>query len=355
VTPESTRLFAQALDHVGFESRSAVRAAGRAIFVHRREQREMFDRAFGVFWRRHTVQQDDAPILPRMRQEKRNAPTFPASVAQTDVGIDTPARTDRRLASGTERIRHADFASLTADEARDALAMLDTLRPRLPMRRSRRWVVQRNSGRRPARSRMLRASLRTQGEPVIWRWLEHPVRPRPVVLICDISGSMEVYSRLMLRFAHALSRSGAPVEVFVFGTRLTRITRQLAVRDADTALARVGRHVVDWNGGTRIGESLRQLNRLWVRRTIRSGAVVLIASDGWERGEPAVLTQEMARLRRACHRLYWLDPLASQPGFEPTVQGLIAALPHIDELFACASVASLEALADRLLLDRRRL
>jgi uncharacterized protein with von Willebrand factor type A (vWA) domain len=143
--------------------------------------------------------------------------------------------------------------------------------------------------------------------------------------------------------------------VFVFGTRLTRITRQLAVRDADTALARVGRHVVDWNGGTRIGESLRQLNRLWVRRTIRSGAVVLIASDGWERGEPAVLTQEMARLRRACHRLYWLDPLASQPGFEPTVQGLIAALPHIDELLACASVASLEALADRLLLDRRRL
>jgi uncharacterized protein with von Willebrand factor type A (vWA) domain len=148
----------------------------------------------------------------------------------------------------------------------------------------------------------------------------------------------------MLRFAHALGQSGAPVEVFVFGTRLTRITRELRVRDPDSALNRVGQSVVDWNGGTRIGESLRELNRRWVRRTVRSAAVVLLMSDGWERGDPAILGDEMAKLRRSCHRLYWLDPLASQPGFLPEVQGLKVAMPYVDRLVPCGSVTSLEQL-----------
>ena len=194
---------------------------------------------------------------------------------------------------------------------------------------------------------MLRAALRTFGEPIRWDWVAHPKRPRPIVMICDISGSMERYSRLMLRFAHAIGQSGAPVEVFVFGTRLTRITRELRVRDPDSALARVGATVVDWNGGTRIGESLRELNRRWVRRTIRSGSVVLLMSDGWERGDVAVLGAEMAKLRRSCHRLYWLDPLASQAGFKPEVEGLRTALPYVDALLPCASVASLEDLAGK--------
>jgi uncharacterized protein with von Willebrand factor type A (vWA) domain len=162
---------------------------------------------------------------------------------------------------------------------------------------------------------------------------------------------MERYSRLLLRFAHALEQSGTPLEVFVFGTRLTRITRQLKVRSGDEAIRRVASHVVDWSGGTRIGESLHELNRRWVRRTIRSGAIVLLVSDGWERGDPARLGQEMATLRRSCHRLYWLDPLASRPGFEPVTEGLKAALPHVDALVPCASVASLEALATALTLD----
>jgi hypothetical protein len=157
---------------------------------------------------------------------------------------------------------------------------------------------------------------------------------------------MERYSRFMLRFAHALARSGAPLEVFVFGTRLTRITRQLRARSTDEALRRVAGTVVDWSGGTRIGESLRQLNRHWVRRTIRSGAVVLLVSDGWERGDPAELGREMATLHRACHRLLWLDPLASRPAFEPLTQGLVAALPHVDRFLPCASVASLEQLGE---------
>jgi len=188
----------------------------------------------------------------------------------------------------------------------------------------------------------------TGGEPLRWRWLRRTVRPRPLVLVCDISGSMERYSRFMLRFAHALQRSGAPLEVFVFGTRLTRITRQLRHRSPDAALRQVAEKVVDWSGGTRIGESLRQLNRRWVRRTVRSGAVVLLVSDGWERGDPALLAREVATLQRSCHRLIWIDPLAAHPGFEPATLGLRAALPYVDEFVPAASVASLQQLAARL-------
>jgi uncharacterized protein len=240
-----------------------------------------------------------------------------------------------------------DFAALTAEESRDAQAMLEALRPRLPLRRGRRARLAR-SGHRPATRFMLRGAVAGGGETLRWKWLRRASRPRPIVLVCDISGSMERYSRFLLRFGHALRRSGAPVEVFVFATRLTRITRQLGFRTADAALRRVAEKVVDWNGGTRIGESLRELNQRWVRRTIRSGAVVLLVSDGWERGDPALLAREMATLQRSCHRLIWLDPLASRPGFEPATLGLKAALPFIDDLVPCATVASLEEMAERL-------
>jgi uncharacterized protein with von Willebrand factor type A (vWA) domain len=195
---------------------------------------------------------------------------------------------------------------------------------------------------------MLRGALASGGETLRWIWLRRASRPRPLVLVCDISGSMERYSRFLLRFSHALRRSGAPTEVFVFGTRLTRITRQLSLRTADAALRRVAERVVDWNGGTRIGESLRELNQRWVRRSVRSGAIVLLVSDGWERGDPALLAREMATLQRSCHRLIWLDPLAGRPGFEPATVGLRAALPYIDQLVPCATVASLEEMAKRL-------
>jgi hypothetical protein len=346
-SPRSTETFAAAIQVLGFDRRSEIRAAGRAIFTSRREDRELFDRAFALFWRRPGDPETEL-ILPRLRQDRRPPPTFPAALPPTEGTIERVGAPERALASETERLRHADFAALTKEEARDALAMLARLRPALPRRPSRRWIVGRHRGERPARSRMLRAALSTLGEPVRWRWHRHPRRPRPIVLITDISGSMEHYSRLLLRFAHALGRAGAPIEVFAFGTRLTRITRELRARDPDLALERVGHAVVDWNGGTRIGESLGELNRRWVRRTIRSGAVVLLASDGWERGDPALLAAEMARLRRSCYRLYWLDPLAGQPGFVPAVAGLRAALPHVDALLPCASVGSLEELSARL-------
>src|SRR5947199_2790090 len=252
----------------------------------------------------------------------------------------------RVRASREERLRTADFADLTPEETRDAAAMLAALRPAPPLRPSRRRRRDRAGGRLAARI-MLRRALAAGGEPLDWRWLRRKSRPRPIALVCDISGSMERYSRLLLRFAHALARSGAPVEVFVFGTRLTRITRELRLRDADAALRRVAVKVVDWSGGTRIGASLRELNRRWVRRTIKSGALVLLVSDGWERDDPALLARELATLQRSCHRLIWLDPLAGRPGFEPVTQGLLAALPHVDEFVPCGNVASLEALARR--------
>jgi len=348
VDADQTRTFVRVAGMLGLEHKGDVRNAGRVIYVRRREDRPIFDEAFDRFWRRRAGGGDPGRPLPRLRQGERR----PGSLDfDTDTGRVEPRSRPLTLeiprASSAEWVRTADFGELTGSEARDALRMLATLAPILPRRPSRRMTIGRR-GHRPALRRMLRESLATGGEPIRWWWRARTSRPRPIVLLCDISGSMERYSRFMLRFAHALARAGAPLEVFVFGTRLTRITRQLRIRSADEALRRVADSVVDWSGGTRIGDCLRQLNRVWVRRTVRSGAVVLLVSDGWERGDPAVLGEEMARLRRACHRLVWLDPLASRAGFEPVTQGLVAALPHVDDLLPCASVASLERLGEML-------
>jgi hypothetical protein len=347
VDPGQTATFLRALAIIGLDDRTAVRVAGRAIFVRRWEDQPLYDTAFDLFWRRKGEPSRLSGRLPRLRQSEDRG-TYSDPPGQSEPTSLEPVATVRsQAASSRELVRTVDFAALTAEESRDAREMLDALRPRLPMRRGRRARLER-SGHRPASRFMLRGALASGGETLRWKWLCRTSRPRPLVLVCDISGSMERYSRFLLRFAHALRRSGAPVEVFVFGTRLTRITRQLAVRTADAALRRVAEKVVDWNGGTRIGECLRELNQRWVRRTVRSGAIVLLVSDGWERGEPALLAREMATLRRSCHRLIWLDPLAGRPGFEPATVGLRAALPYIDELVPCATVASLEQMAHRL-------
>jgi uncharacterized protein len=348
VDASQTASFLRALVLLGFDRRTDVRAAGCAIFIRRREDQPIYQAAFDLFWRRRGTLGDLATRLPRIRQsDTRTSPGM--SDEGTDRSGDRSPRIGIRPDASSERevLRTTDFAALTADECRDAQAMIEALRPRLPFRHARRSRIDR-SGQRPAARNMLRQALGTGGEPIRWRWLRRATRPRPIVLVCDISGSMERYSRFMLRFAHALQRSGAPVEVFVFGTRLTRITRQLRVRSPDAALGRVAERVVDWSGGTRIGESLRQLNHRWVRRTVRSGAVVLLVSDGWERGDPRILGHEMAILRRSCHRLLWIDPLAAKPGFEPVTIGLRAALPHVDALVPAGSVASLADLAQRL-------
>lgn len=349
VDADQTRCVVHVLTLLGLGRRGDVKAAGRTIYVRRREDRATYDAAFDLFWRRSTLVGGPSPRLPRLRQHE---PRGVGSGLDGERPLAADA-TEAALALGPkapsarEALRMADFAELTPAEAKDAAAMLAALRPALPRRLARRRMV-RPTGARLATRVMLRRSLGSGGEVLVWRWFRRTTRPRPIALICDISGSMERYSRFLLRFAHALGRAGAPLEVFVFGTRLTRITRELRGRDADAALRRVAGKVADWNGGTRIGASLRELNRRWLRRTIRSGAVVLLASDGWERDDAEQLAREMATLQRSCRRLVWLDPLASRPGFEPATEGLRAALPFVDEFLPCASVASLAALAKRL-------
>jgi uncharacterized protein len=347
VTPEQTRLFARGLERVGAGNRRDVRAAGRVIYARSREEVRLFDHAFDLFWQRGAAGEEPGVRPARMERDRRAPPQPVAGADEPVTDALAPEVPWRRGADSADRVRHRDFAELTPEEARDALAMIERLAPRIPMRGSRRQRLGRH-GNRLAMRAMLRRSLGTGGETLAWRWFRATERPRPLVLVCDISGSMETYTRFLLRFAHALRGTRAPVEVFVFGTRLTRITRELRHRDPDEALRRAAARVQDWNGGTRIGASLGELNRRWVRRAVRSSAVVLIVSDGWERDDPARLGEEMARLRRACHRLIWLNPLAGQPGFEPATGGLVAALPHVDAFLACGSVATLEGLGRRL-------
>jgi len=354
VDPEQSRTFIHALELLGVARKGDVKAAGRTIFVRRREDLAVFDETFELFWRRRGAPGSLGHRLPRMQQSQHRpgALDLTEALAAAEPGKAPLSVVRRGAASASEQLRQADFGELSGAEERDALRMLAALRPRLPRRPARRGIVGRR-GSRPALRQMLRRSLATGGRPLAWRWRRQGTRPRPIVLVCDISGSMERYSRFLLRFAHTLARSGAPLEVFAFGTRLTRITRQLRVRSGDEALRRVAGAVIDWSGGTRIGESIRELNLRWVRRTVRSGAVVLLISDGWERGDPELLAREMERLQRSCHRLIWLDPLASRDGFEPATLGLKAALPFVDDFLPCANVASLERLGDLLARENR--
>jgi hypothetical protein len=237
---------------------------------------------------------------------------------------------------------------MTPDELRDAERLVDEIRPRLEMRDSRRQAPHRH-GRSLAARRMFRRNLQYGGDPVEWLWRRALEEPRSVTLICDISGSMERHSRLLIRFALALHRvAGVRTEAFVFGTHLTRVTRELRGRQPDVALTRVSAAVSDWSGGTRIGGSLQEFNVRWARRVLRSSGVVIIVSDGWDRGDPELVRREMARLQRSCHRLIWLDPLAGSGRYQPLAGGMAAAFPYIDDLVAIDDLASLRRLGDLL-------
>ena len=248
--------------------------------------------------------------------------------------------------SAAEALRHRDFDRMTPAELRDAERLVDLLEPRLELRRTRRYELH-HHGRLLAPRAMLRRNLATGGQFTEWVWRRTVKRPRKIVVLCDISGSMERHSRLLLRFIQALSASSAvKTESFVFGTKLTRVTRLLRDRDRDRALAKVADAVSDWAGGTRIGESFREFNLRWARRTLRTSGIVIVVSDGWDRGDPALVATETARLRRNCHRLVWLNPLAGTPGYEPLAGGMRAAYPYIDDFLPAGTVASLERLGE---------
>jgi uncharacterized protein len=247
--------------------------------------------------------------------------------------------------SEEELLREKDFSAYTDAERAQARQLLVRLARRGPTRRSRRTIPTKRRRDEHDLRATVRASLRHGGELLERRYREQALRPRRLVLICDVSGSMAPYSRMLLQYMQACVAARARVEAFAFGTRLTRITRELRGRDSDRALARAATAVNDWSGGTRIGEAIAQLNREHGRR-IGRGSMVILLSDGWDRGDPEELAEEMARLKRTAFKVIWLNPLAADPRYEPLTRGMKAALPHVNRLLPGNSIASLEALAE---------
>jgi uncharacterized protein with von Willebrand factor type A (vWA) domain len=248
--------------------------------------------------------------------------------------------------SPAEVLRNRDFASYTSAEHAEARRLMADLRLAGALRTSRRHRPVHHGRGRPDLRRTVRRSLRAGGEPVRRAFMAPSSRPRRVVLLCDVSGSMEPYTRALLRFLHVAVAGRSRVEAFAFGTRMTRITRELSSRDPDAALAAAAARVSDWSGGTRLGEGLRAFNDRWGVRGMARGAVVVVLSDGWDRGDPAVLAEEMARLARVAHRIVWVNPLKATPEYAPLARGMAAALPHVDEFVTGHSVAALEELVE---------
>jgi uncharacterized protein len=365
--------YARSLTLVEVADREQVRAAGEAIFVRRRDDRLVYNAVFDRWWRqrrrRHLGEFEPPPLRGPDGEdvdgepgegealegaERREAPNEEGGVpipTLTEQAADDEAPIEGVIISPDaysqgEVLRHRDFDRMTPAELREAERLIDLLEPRLEQRRTRRYELH-SHGRRLAPRAMFRRNLGTGGQLVEWVWRRPVHEPRSLVVICDISGSMERHSRLLLRFVQALSASSAVrTEAFVFGTRLTRVTRLLHDRDRDRALARVADAVNDWAGGTRIGESFREFNQRWARRTLRTSGVVIVISDGWDRGDPALVAAETARLRRNCHRLIWLNPLAGTPGYQPLAGGMRAAFPYIDDFLPAGTVASLERLGE---------
>jgi uncharacterized protein with von Willebrand factor type A (vWA) domain len=337
--------FAQALGEVGLDDRDHVYWAGRATLVRRPEDRNIFDRVFAEFFEdRQGYAVSSAPAPRSVTIELDSAGDGSDPDGDPTEPSNEPTLTVRY--SATELLRHLDFDSYDESDWAQARRLMSELRAHAETRRSRRL---RPSSRRHGSLDLpatVRAALASDGEAIQRSWRRPAERPRRLVYIVDISGSMQPYARAFLRFAHATvsARATGETEIFVLGTRLTRITRALSWRDPDAALADAGRLVADWYGGTRLGAGLKYFNDRWGNRGMARGAVVVIMSDGWDRGDPAELAQEMARLRRVARRIVWVNPLRASPGYEPVARGMAAALPFVDDFVDGHSLAALEAL-----------
>ena len=348
VNPGRMLDLASALSLVSIGNRQDFYYTSRSLLVHDVDDLELFDQAFALFWRvAPEGWQVRSPAPPSRRHPQRVPPLLQAPPPADGQGAAAdPLLVEVTMTySAWEALRHKDFADLSEEEIEAVRRLIASLNWRLGERRTRRF----RPGSGPALDlrRAIRHNLRHDGEILYWPRRVHPFKPRPLVVLADISGSMERYSRLLLHFVYGLTLGlGRPVESFVFGTRLTRITKQLQHKRIDRALREVAATVNDWSGGTRIGESLRRFNVEWGRRVLGRGAVVLLISDGWDRGDPALLMTEMARLQRSAHRLIWLNPLLGSPEYEPLTRGMQAALPYVDDFLPVHNVKSLEALGN---------
>ena len=327
--------------------------AARCLLVHRKQDLPLFEEAFQVFWRKPASGQTTRDLRAMGEDRRFRKPQVgPPSGADTDdsgAGGDdsTGAQVDlNRTYSAREVLLEKDFADYTAAEILDSRRMMLELSWDLGHRRTRRLVP--GHGSTIDLRKTLRHSLKYGGEPLELDHRRQKNKVRPLVLICDVSGSMERYTRMLLHFIHTLSGRLDRVEAFLFATRLTRITRFLKHRGVDQTVTELARTVPDWAGGTRIGLALKTFNFHWLRRVLGSGSVVLIISDGWDRGEPELLAREAARLQRSCHRLIWLNPLLGSSDYRPLTRGMQAALPYADDFLPVHNMNSLEALAHHL-------
>jgi len=334
--------YARALAAVGLTQPARVYWAGRATLVTRPEDVPIYDRAFATFFTGAWVAlRSVAPVLDIALGLDSDAPDDDG-VDRADSGGDVPVVAVRW--SATETLRQRDFAAYTPAEFDEARRLMADLRLATALRRSRRLRPSPRRRGSPDLRRTVRAALRTGGEPLARPVRERGTRPRRLVLLLDVSGSMEPYARAFVRFLHAAVVGRNRVEAFALGTRLTRVTRELATRDPDAAIAAAALRVVDWSGGTRLGACLREFNDRWGVRGMARGATVVILSDGWDRGEPAALAEQMQRLQRVAHSIVWVNPLKASPGYAPLAQGMAAALPFVDEFVEGHSLDALERL-----------
>lgn len=341
----SVTTYVRALAEVGVDDRDDVYWAGRATLVKRPEDIDVYDRAFRAFWLRDALFAAVAgPAESVTLAIDADDDTSPPD--ERERGEEAPGPTIALRWSAHEVLRHKDFAAYSSSEFDEARRLMADLRLAGALRRSRRLRPSKRRRGRPDVRTTVRRAMRTGGEPMRRGFLEPSTRPRRIVLLCDVSGSMDPYARALVRFLHAAVVGRARVEAFALGTRLTRITRELSSRDPDTAIQRAAAAVADWSGGTRLGEGLRVFNDTWGVRGMARGAVVVILSDGWDRGDPDVMAEQMARLSRVAHRVVWVNPLKASPGYAPLARGMAAALPYVDDFVEGHNLAALEELVE---------
>ncbi|MCQ3811463.1 MAG: VWA domain-containing protein [Acidimicrobiia bacterium] len=341
----------QALGAVGMAQRSSVYWAGRATLVTEPDDIELYDKIFDAYY--GGQQLVATPVMEVTQPITLVVDDDGDDDAEDDGGDEDPGDPTLTLRwSRHEVLRDKDFADYSDDELNEAHRLMAAMARLGGTRRSRRRRRTHRTAGHPELRRTVRAAIRSGGEPVR-RWYTEPgQRLRRVVLLLDISGSMESYARALIRFVHAAVVGRRRVEVFTIGTRLTRITRELSSRDPDRAVSAAADAVSDWSGGTRLGDTLAEFNEIWGIRGMARGATVVILSDGWDRGSPEVMAEQMTRLHRVTHRLVWVNPLKATPGYQPLAQGMAAALPHVDDFIEGHSLHSLELLADVLADDR---
>ena len=345
VPTSSTIAFGEALSVTGLDDRDAVYWAGHATLVRRPEDREVYDRAFKVFWEHatSTAEGDEEDVLELTLAIDADDDDGDDEGPDTADAGDDP--TIELRFSSTEVLRDKDFAEYTPDELHEAQELMSRLRLVGSPRRSLRATQADRRTARPDLRRTIRAAMRAGGEPMRRHFLEPSTRHRRLVLLLDVSGSMEPYARALIRFVHAAVAGRQKVEAFALGTRLTRLTRELSTRDPDEALRQAARRVADYGGGTRLGEGLRKFNDEWGQRGMARGAIVVVLSDGWDRGDPEILGEQMERLHRVAHKVIWVNPLKVTPGYAPLARGMAAALPHVDAFVEGHSVDAIERLA----------